>query len=109
MTLQELRDILLTIGIPVYHFNGNQETGSYLVWQEEGQSDAVYADNKMTSQYIDGTIDYFTKTEFDTNFNLIQSKLNNGQLAWSLNNIDYDIESGYIHYEWRWTIGTDGI
>ena len=109
MTLQDFRDILLTIGVPVYHFEGFQEKDSYLVWQEEGQSDAVYADNKMLTQYIEGTLDYFTQVEFDPNFELIQSALNNGQIAWGLTNIDFDVESKYIHYEWRWTIGTDGV
>ena len=102
MTLVDLRDLLLTIGVPVYHFKVLQQTDSYIVWAEDGQGSSAYADNKMVLQGVQGTIDYFTKEEFDTNFDLIQSKLNSADIAWSLNSIQHEEETGYIHYEWVW-------
>ncbi|AKL96625.1 hypothetical protein CACET_c31810 [Clostridium aceticum] len=102
MTLVELRDLLLTIGVPAYHFEAHKEKGNYIVWAEDGQGDSGYADNRMTTQVIQGTIDYYTKTEFDPVFKQIQEKLNSVDIAWRLNSIQHEENTGYIHYEWVW-------
>jgi nucleosome binding factor SPN SPT16 subunit len=49
-----------------------------------------------------GTIDYFTKTEFDPIVETIQEKLNSIDIAWRLNSVQYEKDTGYIHYEWAW-------
>ena len=49
---------------------------------------------------VQGTIDYFTKTEYDSNVKLIQEKLNYIDVAWRLNSIQHEEDTGYIHYEW---------
>lgn len=100
MTLSELRDLLLTVGVPVHHFKAHKQTNSYIVWAEDGQAGAGYADNHMTLQGIQGTIDYFTKTEFDPVVRTIQEKLNAADMTWRLNAIQHEEDTGYIHYEW---------
>jgi hypothetical protein len=102
MTLVELRDLLLTIMPNVYHYTADKQKGNYIVWAEDTQSGAGYADNHMTTQVLQGTIDYFTKTEFDPVSDQIQEKLNSVDIAWSLNSIQHEEETGYIHYEWVW-------
>ncbi len=102
--LKNLRDVLLTIGVPVYHFEALKQDDKYIIWTEEGQASANYADNKMVTQMIAGTIDYFTKEEFDENFDLIQEKLNNADVAWELNSIQFEEKTKYIHYEWTWEL-----
>lgn len=102
MILHEIRDLLLTIGPPVFHYEPVNQKGSYIVWAEDGEGISGHADNKKTTQVIMGTIDYFTKTEFDPNVDLIQEKLNNSDLAWKLNSIQHEKDTGYIHYEWVW-------
>lgn len=104
MNLVDLRDLLLTIGVPVYHFHAHMQTNSYIVWAEDTQGSTSYADNHMTIQGVQGTIDYFTKTEFDPNFDLIQEKFNSVDIAWRLNSIQHEEETGYIHYEWVWEL-----
>ena len=104
MTLVDLRDLLVATGINVYHYEAHKATGSYIVWAEDGQAGAGHGDNRMTTQIIQGTIDYFTKTEFDPAFELIQTKLNSSELAWKLNSIQREKETGYIHYEWLWEL-----
>lgn len=100
MTLPDLRDLLLTVMDEVYHFEATEQTDKYIVWAEEGQSNSDHADNQMINQEIEGTIDYFTKDEFDTNVSLIQQKLDSADLTWELNSIQHEEETGYIHYEW---------
>lgn len=100
MILPDLRDLLLEVTDNVYHFEATEQTDKYIVWAEDSQSDSDHADNEMINQEIEGTIDYFTKDEFDTNVALIQQKLNSADLTWELNSIQHEQDTGYIHYEW---------
>ncbi|MCX7772215.1 MAG: hypothetical protein N2376_03780 [Clostridia bacterium] len=108
MVLSDLRDLLLTVSPHVFHYSATDQTGNYIIWAEEGEGGSAYADNKKIQQVLHGTIDYFTKTEFDPVFQQIQMKLNSvDELAWSLNSIQYEEETGYIHYEWVWEVEND--
>jgi len=99
--LSALKTALLTVMDEVYHFAPPQNvTGSYIVWAEDTQGDSVWADGKMVNQSIQGTVDYFTKSENDATVESIQDALNNGEISFRLNSIQREQETGYIHYEW---------
>lgn len=102
MKLSDIRDALLTVTQDTFHYHAHKKPDKYIVWAEDTESNASYADNKKNIQVIQGTIDYFTKTEFDSNFDIIQNKLNSIGLSWRLNSIQYEEDTGYIHYEWVW-------
>jgi hypothetical protein len=108
MKLTDLRDLLLTVfsslGVPVFHYYATQQSDKYIVWAEDGEADSTSGDNKKIDQVLQGTIDYFTKTEFDPNFQVIQEKLNSAEISWRLNSIQYEEDTGYIHYEWVWEL-----
>ncbi|WP_139905617.1 hypothetical protein [Clostridium thermarum] len=107
MRLVDLRDLLLTIGPPVFHYFADKQKGNYIVWAEDGEGDSLDADDKKEIQSLQGTIDYFTKTEHDPVFELIQQKLDSADISWSLNSVQYEEDTSYIHYEWLWEV--DGI
>lgn len=102
MTLSDLRDLLLSVTPDTFHYYATKKTDKYIVWAEDGEAGSSHADDHKTNQVIQGTIDYFTKTEFDSNFGLIQEKLNSTDITWRLNSIQYEEGTGYIHYEWVW-------
>lgn len=104
MTLRDLRDLLLTIGIPVYHYRAFNESGDYIVWAEDGEGNSLNADDIKTRQALQGTIDYYTKTEYDPVLDEIQDKLNEASIAWGLNSVQHEDDTGYIHYEWWWEL-----
>jgi hypothetical protein len=103
MTLANLRDSLLGV-LPgkVFHADASGATGDYIVWAEDGQADSVWADGKMIEQTITGTIDYFTRTEYDPLFDSIQTALNTLGISYRLNSIQYEVDTKYWHYEWVW-------
>ena len=109
MTLKQLSALLLTITPNVYHNEAFQEDGSYIVWAEDGQAASLYANDSMQIQVIEGTIDLFTKIEFDPMFNTIQTTLDGADLTWELNSTQHEEKIGYTHHEWLWRIenGTD--
>jgi hypothetical protein len=104
MTLQDLKDLLLTIGPPVFHYSAAGQKGNYIVWAEDSDGASEYADNKKVNHSIQGTIDYFTKTEFDPIVDEIQDKLTEAEISWRLNSVQHEKDTGYIHYEWVWEL-----
>lgn len=108
MTLDNLEDLLLTIGPPVSHYFAAGRTSNYIVWAEDGEGDSVHADGKKVERALTGTIDYFTKIENDPVVQQIEVALDSDDgLAWSLNSVQYEKDTGYIHYEWAWEV--DGV
>ncbi len=104
MKLTDLRDALLQVTLSTFHYEASHKPDKYIVWAEDGEADCLNADDQKTDQVLQGTIDYFTKTEYDSNFELIQEKLNSIDISWRLNSIQHEEETGYIHYEWVWEI-----
>lgn len=102
--LKKIPCALLTVTENVGHFEAFKKKDQYIVWAEDGQGDAVWADNMMQQQTITGTIDYFTKIENDENMERIQEALNDAEICFKLNSVQYEGETGYIHYEWVWEI-----
>ena len=100
MTLDDVKTALLTIGVPVSHYEAHEQMDKYLVWAEDGQAASVWADDRMQEQAIQGTIDYFTKTENDPNVRKIQDALNDASISLRLNSVQHEDETGYIHHEW---------
>jgi hypothetical protein len=100
MKLSDLRDALLEVVPDVFHYEAWAKPNKYIVWAEDTELDSLNADNQKEEQVIQGTIDYFTKIEYDTNVKLIQEKLNSTEISWRLNSIQYEEDTKFIHYEW---------
>ena len=109
MTLNNLKDLLLTIGPPVFRYFATGQTGSYIVWAEDGEGDAVHADGQKVERALTGTIDYFTKTENDPVVKQIEDVLDSDDgISWYLNSVQYEQDTGYIHFEWVWEVDGSG-
>ncbi len=104
MTLNDLKNILVSIGPPVFHYSATGQTGNYIVWAEDSEGNSLNADDKKEDFSIQGTIDYFTKTEYDPVVEQIQDKLTEAEISWRLNSIQHEDDTGYIHYEWVWEL-----
>lgn len=99
--LSVIKTALLTVTDDVFHFIAPQnQKGAYIVWAEDGQADSSHADDRMVEQVITGTIDYYTKSENDSNFDAIQDALNEAEISFDLSSIQYEEDTKYIHYEW---------
>lgn len=79
-----------------------------IVWAESGEDMSFNSDNKKSEQRIIGTVDLFTKTEFDTLIDDVQTTLETLGLTWMLESVQYEDETKIIHYEWTWGVTFDG-
>ena len=99
--LKTVKDALTGIsGLPVGHYEYAGDEIPYCVWAEDTESSSVEGDNQKVEQGIQGSIDLFTKQEFDPFVDLIQSALNTARIAFYLNSVQYEDETQFIHYEW---------
>jgi hypothetical protein len=104
MSLQEFKAMLLTITSNVFHYQAYSKLDKYIVWAEDSESDASYADDKKVDQITQGTIDYYTKLEFDPMVKSIQDKLTENEISWTLASVQYEEDTKYIHHEWLWEV-----
>lgn len=104
MNLQRIKDALLAVGVPVSRYTAVKKPDRYIVWSEDSQGAALWSDGHMAGQVIQGTIDYFTRTEDDQNVDKIQQALDGAEISFRLNSIQYEDDTRYIHYEWVWEV-----
>lgn len=81
------------------HLKGDR----YFVWMEDDAAD-LEGDSMHIESAMTGTIDLFTKREFDPWRQELEAGLNAAKIAWYLNSIQFETETKYWHYEWVWTI-----
>ena len=76
----------------------------YFVWQEDGSADFI-ADNAHVEKAMTGTTDLFTKQEFDPWREQFEKSLDSAPgIAWQLNSVQYEENTGFWHYEWVWSV-----
>lgn len=102
----KIRDALAGVeGLDVFHYWRPHMNAPFCVWQEES-TEAVWMGNHVGEFSVSGSIDYFTKKEFDPMVDSIQEAMNTVEsLGWSLEAVQYEDETALIHYSWRFEIG----
>ena len=75
----------------------------YFVWQEDGANDLT-AGNSHAERAVQGTTDLFTKQELDPWVDQLGEALSRHGVAWYLNSVDYEEDTGFFHYEWVWEV-----
>lgn len=102
--LEAVKDALLTVTDNVGHYTAWDDSDRYIVWSEEMEVASLEADNFKAGQTVEGSIDYFTRTEDDPNIVAIPNALNAARIGWELNSVQYEDETRFIHYEWLFRV-----
>ena len=88
------------MGNKVYHYTKPANAKApYAVWAEEG-GDTFHAGNRNAEVSVTGTIDIYSKDEFDDLFYAPPTALD-GIATVELNSVQYEEETKLIHYEYR--------
>lgn len=104
MKLKTVRDALKDVCNNVYHYEADTKSNTYIVWAEDGEGDSRHLDNCKEHQVISGTIDLFTIEEYSKLIDDIQAGLSKAGISFVLNSVQYESDTHYIHYEWRFEI-----
>ena len=123
--MDELMQALQSTGYEFAHFGWSKApAGDYGVYAEEGANDLV-ANGQHVERVIRLTIDYFTRNvdsrvaynarsdgAYDTTSGVyswfsahpakqaIENALDQVHAAWYLNSIQFESDTGYVHFEW---------
>lgn len=98
--MQVLVDALNDTRLPFAHFGWSKApAGDYGVYAEERGAN-LRADNTGAETATQISVDYFTRDPSGTPRETIEDALNTVQCAWTLNNIMFEDDTGYIHFEW---------
>ena len=98
--LNQVRNAILSEMENVGHYEALNQTDKYIVWAEDSEGSSVEGDNQKIEQSIQGTIDYYTKSEDDQNVERIQTALKAARISFYLNSVQYEDKTQYIHLEW---------
>lgn len=104
--LKKFRNALNTIDFDrIYHYDaGDCESKRYIVWQEEGEGESNYTNNRLDNQVIQGSVDLYVVDEFDELIDKIQEALDKDSIAFTLLAVQYETSTGFIHYTWQWEV-----
>ena len=103
--ITRVRDALKNALSSVFHYTAFQSPPPYAVWQEETEGESVHGNDGKDIQVIQGSIDFFTATDLDPLVDKIQEELSAKKISYRLNSVQYEEETGLIHYEWIWEVG----
>lgn len=79
------------------------QSDRYFVWQEENGAD-FEANGRHVEKGMTGTTDLFTKQEFDPWRDQFEAALGLYGIAWRLNSVQFEEDTGFWHYEWLWGV-----
>lgn len=102
--LKRIRDGFAEAAPHVYHYWRERKSFPCIVWQENGEDASFYAGNQKAEQAVSGTLDYYTKLEFDPAVDTVQQIFRDMEISWTLNSVQYEEDTNLIHYEWNWVI-----
>ncbi len=103
-----IKGALLGISPNVWHFKAMVEPESqnepYIVWAEDGSGDTVFANGHKRAGVVTGTVDLFTRNRDGEPLAKAVPEALNGVCAWRLSSVQYEEDTGLLHYEWRWEV-----
>lgn len=106
--LRQIGEAFAQVTDHCYHYWRPFKDVPCLIWAESGEEDSFYTNNHKSEQRIIGTIDLFTKMEFDPLADAVQETLDGLGLTWALNSVQYEEEINMIHMEWKWGVVNRG-
>lgn len=98
--LDTTKNALITLDAKVYHYTAQpQSKPPYIVYAEDSYIDLI-ADGIHTEHAVQGSVDLFTADEGDPLIGSIPQALEIAGVSYYLNSVQYEDETGLIHYEW---------
>ena len=101
--MNEILNALTLLGLQVALYAWDRPpTGDFGVLSLSEGNDFI-ADGIHQERGTEGYLDYYTRDASDTPRTTIEEELNKLGFAWYMNSVQYEQDTHYIHYEWRWS------
>lgn len=76
-------------------------SGDFGTWAEDSAVE-FSADGGITEQAMTGWVDYFTRDDSGDPQKDIQKAMTAAGVTWHLDTVQYENDTGYIHYTWAY-------
>lgn len=108
MTYEALKAALEATGIPLAEYAWDSPPDAdYAVLSLDGGPSVIWADDHMTEQALEGTVDLFTRSADREKMEQIQSVINAlPGVAWRFSSLQYENDTRLLH--WEWVFQVDG-
>ena len=98
--ISDLKTALDATGLSFAHFGWSKAPKSdYGVYAEDG-ANYLRADNASGEKVIEATVDWFTRNPTTEAIQTIEDALDGIPCAWYLNSVQFEQDTGLVHYEW---------
>lgn len=97
MTLQEFRDILLTVTDKVYHLEAWQEQEEYIIWQETGGR-SLYGSGRRCATVKKVQVELYSRKEFTDTLDRLLDTLEEHEIAFEEPIPDFDPDTKKMRY-----------
>lgn len=98
--MDELEYALTQTGLAFAHFGWSHAPArDYGVFAEDWEN-VLTADDQHQETAVQGTVDYFTRDASGAPKTAIEQALGSFTCSWRLESIQFEEDTGYIHYEW---------
>lgn len=102
--LEKLINALAETGYQFEHHGWSKAPdGDYGEFSEESGAD-LEADGRHIERGTNGYINFYTRDDSEEPRRKIEAALNSINIPWGLNTVQYENDTGYIHYEWSFGI-----
>lgn len=104
-TIKDVRDALLTVGVPVYHFVApEQKPKQFIIWGETSVDTVLDADDDPEIMRPRGIIYYYTSAEYDEVVGEMINALLCADVSCTVTNIGRDFDLRVIVYQIDWSV-----
>lgn len=98
--MNELVNALNATGYQFRHFAwAKAPEGTYGTYSEDGEN-RLAGSNKTAENALVVYVNLFTKDDTQTPRTTVETALDGIPCAWYLNTVQFEQETGYIHFEW---------
>lgn len=98
---ERVRQALVSLPVDVFHYHAFKKKDRYIVWAENAEGGSLEADDRKQEYSVSGYIDFFTRRENDPVVDMVAEALKSAEISFSLNEVEYEEETKYIHYIWE--------
>lgn len=100
----KLKNALTATGFKFAHIAWSHAPAApYLVWSESEPND-LHAGGHNVERIQRGSVDLFTRDDTGSDQAKVENELKKIEgFNWSLESIQYEEETGLIHFEWYWS------
>ena len=99
---ERIKQALLSASDKVYLYTAKGNTQPpYLIYGTDGDI-SLFAGGHRAELCDSGYVDLFTRSARDPLITAVPAALDEIEAAFYLNSVQYEDETGLLHYEWRW-------